>query len=79
MGALVAKFGKREKGKAAKHASALTRGATPAATVAPELADAFEIGGMPGVQFVPVLSEVPLPATPAGAAEIARNASATDK
>lgn len=79
VGAVVAKFGKREKGKATKHASALTRGTAPAATVAPDLADAFGLGGMPGLQLVPALSEVPLPETPAGSAEIARSASATDK
>lgn len=79
VGAVVAKFGKREKGKATKHASALTRGKAPAATVAPDLADAFGLGGMPGLQLVPALAEVPVPASPSGQAAVARDAEAADK
>ncbi len=79
VGSVVAKFGKREKGKAEKHASALTRGKSPEAAVTPDIADAFGLGGMPGIHLVPALADVPVPASPAGNAAVARDAEAADE
>ncbi|MES2638091.1 MAG: hypothetical protein V4850_01355 [Myxococcota bacterium] len=79
VGSVVAKFGTREKGKAEKHASALTRGKAPAATVSPEIASGFGLGGIPGVVVAPTLSEIPMPESPACPTSVARIASATEK
>ncbi len=78
VGSVVAKFGKREQGKAAKHASALTRGTVPVATVAPDIAAGFGLTGMPGVT-VPSLDAIPAPEPPACPISVARIASATEK
>ena len=78
VGATVAKFGAREKGKATKHASALSRGKAPAATVSQDIADGFGLGGMPGVSIAP-LSAIPLPESPSCPTSVANIASATDK
>ncbi len=79
VGATVAMFGAREKGKAQKHASALTRGKAPSVTVAPELAAGFGLGAMPGVTLAPALDAIPLPEAPACPTSVARIASATEK
>ncbi len=69
LGSVVAMFGKREKGKAAKHASALTRGTVPV-TDAP--------ARTPGV-LVPSLDAIPAPEPPSCPISVARIASATEK
>ncbi len=79
VGAVVAKFGAREKGKAEKHASALTRGTAPAATVSSDIASGFGLTGMPGVMVVPMLGDVPLAPSPQGRSEVKRDAIATEK
>jgi hypothetical protein len=87
VGAIVAKFGKREKGKATKHASALTRGKAPTqpvggapmASMTPDLAAGFGLSGMPGLQLVPALAEVPMPEAPIGASAVAREAAVTER
>ena len=86
VGAVVAKFGAREKGKADKHASALTRGSlptpgvsSPAATVSPDIASGFGLTGMPGVNVVPPLSAIPLPESPSCPTSVANIASGTEK
>ena len=79
VGAVVAKFGAREKGKAEKHASALTRGTAPAATVSSDIASGFGLTGMPGVMVVPTLADVPLALSPQGRSEVKRDAIATEK
>ncbi len=87
VGAIVAKFGKREKGKAEKHASALTRGKgdtvsvspSPTATVTPDIAAGFGLGGMPGVTVAPPLASIPLPEAPSCPTSVANIASATEK
>ena len=87
VGAVVAKFGKREKGKATKHASALTRGrlptdgvgSAPTLTTTPDIAAGFGLGGMPGLELVPALADVPVPASPSGTAAVARDAQTADK
>jgi hypothetical protein len=79
VGAIVAKFGKREKGKAEKHASALTRGKAPVAAVSPDIAAGFGLGDIPGVVVAPTLSEIPMPESPACPTSVARIASATEK
>ncbi len=78
VGAIVAQFGKREKGKAEKHASALTRGKAPAATVSPEIANGFGLGGMPGMSVAP-LSAIPMPESPGCPTSLAHIASGTEK
>ncbi len=78
VGAVVAKFGMREKGKATSHASALTRGQAPAARVSQDLADGFGLNGNPAVSIIP-LSEIPMPESPACPTSVARIASATEK
>lgn len=78
VGAVVAKFGKKEKGKAASHASAMTRGKAPAATVSRDLADGFGLTGMPGVHVAP-LTSIPMPESPSCPTSVARIASATEK
>ncbi len=75
VGATVALFGKREKGRAQKHATALTKGAvapspTPTATVSPEIASGFGLSDMPGVR-IPTLDEIPSPKVPSGAVSTA--------
>jgi hypothetical protein len=79
VGAVVAKFGAREKGKAEKHASALTRGQAPAASVSPDIASGFGLTGMPGVNVVPTLAEIPMPEAPACPTSVARIAASTEK
>ncbi|MFZ5480634.1 MAG: hypothetical protein ACOZNI_27980 [Myxococcota bacterium] len=89
VGGVVAKFGKREKGKATKHASALTRGrlptdsvgsgGAPPVTTTPDLAAGFGLTGMPGVAVIPALAEVPMPEAPACPTSVAKIASATEK
>ncbi|MDP2316328.1 MAG: hypothetical protein Q8P41_25745 [Pseudomonadota bacterium] len=79
VGSVVAKFGNREKGKAEKHASALTRGKAPVATVSPQIADGFSLGSLPGVVLAPPLSEIAAPEPPACPTSVARIASATEK
>jgi len=87
VGAVVAKFGKREKGKAEKHASALTRGGggtnsvsgPPASSATPDIVSAFGLGGMPGLQLVPPLADVPMPAPPSGTRAVQKDAAATEK
>jgi hypothetical protein len=79
VGSVVAKFGPREKGKAEKHASALTRGTVPVASVAQDIASGFGLGGMPGLLVVPSLADVPLPPSPQGNGEAKRDAAATEK
>ncbi len=79
VGAVVAKFGKREKGKAEKQASALTRGKAPAATVAPDLAAGFGLTGMPHLTLAPALDAIPAPESPSCPTSVARIASATEK
>ena len=89
VGAIVAKFGKREKGKASKHASALTRGrlptdsvgsgGAPLVTTTPDLAAGFGLTGMPGVAVIPSLAEVPMPEAPSCPISVAKIASATEK
>jgi hypothetical protein len=79
VGAVVARFGKREKAKAAKHASALTRGKVPAASVSADVAAAFGLGTMPGLEVVPALDSIPAPAPPSCAVSTANIASATEK
>ncbi|MDP2314860.1 MAG: hypothetical protein Q8P41_18305 [Pseudomonadota bacterium] len=79
VGSVVAKFGAREKGKAEKHASALTRGQAPAATVSEDIASGFGLSGMPGLNVIPSLADVPLPTSPKGSAEAKRDAAATEK
>ena len=69
VGSVVAMFGKREKGKAAKHASALTRGALPTSSVG---------SPAPGV-LVPSLDAIPAPEPPSCPISVARIASATEK
>ena len=69
VGSVVAVFGKREKGKAAKHASALTRGTVPVADAPPRT---------PGV-LVPSLDAIPAPEPPSCPISVARIASATEK
>ena len=69
VGSVVAMFGKREKGKAAKHASALTRGALPTPGVS---------SPAPGV-LVPSLDAIPAPEPPSCPISVARIASATEK
>ncbi len=69
VGAVVATFGAREKGKATKHASALSRGKAPAATGAPSIADAT----------LAPLSAIPLPESPSCPTSVANIASATEK
>jgi hypothetical protein len=69
VGSVVAMFGKREKGKAAKHASALTRGTVPVADAPPRT---------PGV-LVPSLDSIPAPEPPSCPISVARIASATEK
>lgn len=79
VGAVVAKFGAREKGKAEKHASALTRGTAPAATVSSDIASGFGLTGMPGVMVVPTLAEIPMPDAPAYPTSVATLAASTEK
>jgi hypothetical protein len=79
VGSVVAIFGKREKAKATKHASALTRGTVPAAAVSDDIAGAFGLGGMPGVVSPPSLDSIPAPEPPACPISVARIASATEK
>jgi hypothetical protein len=79
VGAVVAKFGKREKGKAAKHASALSRGKAPEATVAPDIASGFELTGMPGLQLVPALADIPMPESPSCPTSTANIAASVEK
>ena len=76
---VVARFGQKEKGKATKHASALTRGQAPGATVSPDIAAGFGLTGMPGVQFAPALADVPTPQPPACATSVANIAASTEK
>ena len=86
VGAVVARFGLREKGKATKHASALTRGkedtrsvsSSPSASVTPDIASAFGMTGMPGLSLVPALADVPMPDSPVGAPALGREATATE-
>ena len=78
-GAITARFGPREKGKAQAHLRALQRGEAPAATVSPDIAGAFGLGGMPGVTVIPALEEIPVPDVPSGPVSVARIASATEK
>jgi hypothetical protein len=78
-GNVVARFGAREKGKADKHLRALNKGQVPAVTVSADVADAFGLGGMPGVSVVPSLDALPTPAPPTGATSTARIAAATEK
>ncbi len=75
VGAVVAKFGAREKGKADKHASALTHGKAPVASVSPEIASGFGLTAMPGVTVVPSLDALPIPETPSCPTSVARIAS----
>ena len=63
VGAIVALFGPKEKGKAQKHASALTRGA-PTATVSADIADGFGLSEMPGIVTIPALDDLPVPKVP---------------
>ena len=79
VGAVVAKFGLREKGKAEKHARALTRGQAPAATVSPDIASGFGLTGMPGIQVVPTLAEIPMPEAPSCPTSVANIAASTEK
>ncbi|MES2645096.1 MAG: hypothetical protein V4850_36755 [Myxococcota bacterium] len=79
VGSVVAKFGSREKGKAEKHASALTRGRGPVATIPPEKADGYDYGGPQGIVVAPPLSEIAAPEPPACPTSVARIASATEK
>ena len=79
VGAFVAKFGLREKGKAEKHASALTRGRAPAATVSPDIANGFGLTGMPGVQLAPTLGEIPSPQPPSCPTSVANIAASVEK
>ena len=79
VGSVVAKFGAREKGKATKHASALTRGKAPTATVSPDIADPFGLHAMPGLTVAPPLSAIPLPESPSCPTSVANIASATEK
>ncbi|MDP2316564.1 MAG: hypothetical protein Q8P41_26965 [Pseudomonadota bacterium] len=79
VGSVVAKFGTREKGKAEKHANALTRGKAPAATASAEIASGFGLGGMPGLTVAPALSDIPTPEPPACPTSVANIASATEK
>ena len=79
VGGVVAKFGAREKGKAEKHASALTRGKAPAASVSPDIASGFGLTGMPGVNVVPTLAEIPMPEAPSCPTSVANIAASTEK
>ena len=79
VGAVVAKFGKRDKGKATKHAAALTRGKAAAASVSADVATAFGLGAMPGLEVVPALASIPAPASPSCPLSTANIASATEK
>ncbi|MDP2307145.1 MAG: hypothetical protein Q8P18_14060 [Pseudomonadota bacterium] len=87
VGSVVAKFGTREKGKAEKYASALTRGksptdpagGSPVASVTPDIAAGFGLTTMPGIVVAPALSEIPSPEPPACPTSVARIASATEK
>jgi hypothetical protein len=79
VGAVVAKFGKRDKGKAAKHASALTRGRQPTASASADIAAAFGLGNMPGLELVPALDSIPAPEPPSCPVSTANIASATEK
>ena len=79
VGAVVAKFGAREKGKADKHASALTHGKAPVASVSPEIASGFGLTAMPGVNVVPSLDAIPIPETPSCPTSVARIASGMEK
>ena len=73
VGAVVAKFGQREKGKATKHASALTRGRVPTDSVSSPPAPPAVAAAMPA------LSDIPMPEAPACPLSVARIASATEK
>lgn len=66
VGTTVATFGVREKGRATKHASALTRGKDPAAVSA-------------GTVSAPSLESIPAPEPPSCPTSVARIASATEK
>jgi hypothetical protein len=79
VGAVVAKFGKREKGKAAKHASALTRGKAPEASASPGIASGFGLTGMPGLAVVPTLADLPAPESPSCPTSVAKIAASTEK
>ncbi len=83
-GRVIAAFGAREKGKATKHASALSRGQippmpAPQASASPAVADAFGLRGMPGLSVVPALKDVPAPEPPACPVSVAKIAAATEK
>ncbi|MDP2317150.1 MAG: hypothetical protein Q8P41_29955 [Pseudomonadota bacterium] len=67
VGATVATFGAREKGVATKHASALTRGKTPASAPTPSPSSP------------PSLESIPMPESPSCPTSVARIASATEK
>ncbi|MFN7143688.1 MAG: hypothetical protein ACK4YP_07935, partial [Myxococcota bacterium] len=67
VGAIVAAFGKREKGKATKHASALSRGKTP------------DLGGTSRIAVAPPLSDIPMPEAPSCPTSVANIASANEK
>jgi hypothetical protein len=65
VGGIVARFGMREKGKATRHAGALTRGgqvdtetvsSSPVASVSADVADAFGMGGLPNVTVTPSMT-----------------------
>ena len=79
VGAVVAKFGPREKGKAEKHASALTRGTAPAATVSPDIASGFGLTGMPGMIVVPTLADIPMSEAPSCPTSVANIAASTEQ
>jgi hypothetical protein len=79
VGAVVAKFGKREKGKASKHASALTRGRAPEASASAEVASGFGLTGMPGLAVVPTLADIPAPESPSCPTSVANIAASTEK
>ncbi len=66
VGAVVAKFGLREKGKATKHASALMRGQAPESVA-------------PAVRSVPTLAEIPMPEAPSCPTSVANIAASTVK
>ena len=61
------------------HASALTRGKAPAATVSPDIASGFGLTGMPGIQVVPTLAEIPMPGSPSCPTSVANIAASTEK
>ncbi len=87
VGAVVARFGAREKGKATRFAASLGRGeqvdtqsvsSSPTVSVTPDIADAFGMRGLPGVQVAPALADVPTPAPPANAQALVREATAAE-